>query len=127
MEILDYTKWKEYYSLRDSLLILSFCILSILFIFLGYDQPWILPIWIVFGIYFYKQWNDQDKPIWLNIFFKLTFWMLLAENLVIISTNALQYNYMNILYKVPHWLPIAYANSLLFIILNYRYSKFQKK
>ena len=119
-----YTHLRQFYGRRDSILIEGFCILTTLFIFLGYDKPWILPIWLLFGIYFYKTWTDPDKPVWLTIFFKLTFWMILAENAVILATNALQYNYMNIFYKVPHWLPMAYANSLLFIILNYRFYQY---
>ena len=118
---MDISKWKQFYRQRDNQLILGFCIFSILFIFLGYDQPWVLPVWFIIGVYFYKQLEDADKSVWLIIFFKLTFWMLIAENAVIIATKALQYNYENIFYRAPHWLPIAYANSLLFIILNYKF------
>lgn len=121
---MDISKWRDFYRDTDNVLILSFCLLSIIFIFLGYDQPWILAIWLIIGTYFYRRLTDGDKYIWLTIFFKLTFWMLLAENAVIILTGALQYNYDNIFYKAPHWLPIAYANSLLFIILNYKLSRF---
>jgi len=124
---MDISKWRDFYRDQDNVLILSFCLLSIIFIFLGYDQPWILAVWLIIGTYFYKRLTDGDKYIWLTIFFKLTFWMLLAENAVIILTGALQYNYDNIFYKAPHWLPIAYANSLLFIILNYKLSRFYVK
>ena len=100
--------------------IILFIIFSTLLIFLGYDKPWILIPWLVIGFFFYKRWEHPQKQDWLTIFLKLSFWMLIAENAVIILTGALQYNFYNIFYNVPHWLIIAYANTILFIAMNYR-------
>jgi hypothetical protein len=109
-----------FYKKPQSLLCFFMLLIGIYFVFFKYNEPKSIIYWIILLLIFYFLWNDKDKKGWFIIFALLVFNMLIIENLVIIYTGALTYNYQNIFYLVPHWLPIAYFNSVLFIALHYR-------
>jgi hypothetical protein len=76
-------------------------------------------------VFFMIYWEDNDKYIWLLIFIHLSVTMIIMENLVVYITNgnAISYNSSNLFNKIPFWLPIAYWNSIVFIVYHYRLYK----
>jgi hypothetical protein len=118
-EILDYV-----FSKNTLLAILSFVIGSYIIFYKFNDSRY---IWLYIGllVVFYYFWDDQDKNIWFLIFIQLSITMIVMENLVVHITNgaAITYNSANIFKNIPYWLPIAYWNSILFVVYHYRLYK----
>jgi hypothetical protein len=118
----------EFYKKPQSLLCFFMLFVGIYIVFFKYREPKSIIYWLILLVIFYFLWNDPDKKGWFMIFGVLVVNMVIIENLVIMYTGSLTYNYENIFYLVPHWLPIAYFNSVLFIALHYRlYILFGKK
>ena len=113
-------KISTFYKKPQSLLCFLMLIIGIYIVFFKYREPKSIIYWFISLIIFYFLWDDPDKKGWFLIFGILTVNMIIIENLVIKYTGSLTYNYENLFYLVPHWLPIAYFNSVLFIALHYR-------
>jgi hypothetical protein len=113
-------KISTFYKKPQSLLCFFMLIIGIYIVFFKYREPKSIIYWFISLIIFYFLWDDPDKKGWFLIFGILTVNMIIIENLVIKYTGSLTYNYENLFYLVPHWLPIAYFNSVLFIALHYR-------
>jgi hypothetical protein len=108
-----------FYKKPQTLLCFLMLFFGIYMVFFKYREPKSIIYWLISLIIFYFLWDEPHKKAWFIIFGVLIVNMIVIENLVIIYTGALTYNYENLFYLVPHWLPIAYFNSVLFIALHY--------
>ncbi len=118
-----YEKTLSFFKSKQTLLAFAIMLIGIIFIFFLYDKPYSLFVWMILVAIFYKYWEDKDKMYWFFIYGNLIFHMIIMENLVIYFTGSLSYNFYNMFWLVPHWLPIAYFNSLIFTIIHYRLYK----
>jgi hypothetical protein len=116
-----------FYKKPESVLCFIMMFIGIYIVFFKYREPKSIIYWVISLIIFYYLWNEPDKKAWFIIFAVLCVNMIIIENLVIIYTGSLTYNYENLFYLVPHWLPIAYFNSVLFVALHYRLYTFLEK
>lgn len=76
-------------------------------------------------VFFMNFWEEDDKYIWFIIFINLTITMIIMENIVVYITKgrAISYNSTNLFKRIPFWLPIAYWNSIIFVVYHYRLYK----
>ena len=123
-EILNYI-----FSKNTLLALISFIVGTYIILF-KYNNKNYIYLFLGMLVFFMIYWDDPDKYIWLWIFINLTITMIVMENVVVYVTNgkAISYNSYNLFNRIPYWLPIAYWNSIIFIVYHYRlYSIVMKK
>lgn len=123
-EILNYI-----FSKNTLLALISFIVGTYIILF-KYNNKNYIYLFLGMLVFFMIYWDDPDKYIWLWIFINLTITMIVMENIVVYVTNgkAISYNSYNLFNRIPYWLPIAYWNSIIFIVYHYRlYSIIMKK
>jgi hypothetical protein len=123
-EILNYI-----FSKNTLLALISFIVGTYIILF-KYNNKNYIYLFLGMLVFFMIYWDDPDKYIWLWIFINLTITMIVMENVVVYVTNgkAISYNSYNLFNRIPYWLPIAYWNSIIFIVYHYRlYSIIMKK
>jgi hypothetical protein len=112
------------FSSNTVLCIISFIIGTYIILY-QYNNKNYIYLFLCMLVFFMIYWEDNDKYIWLLIFIHLSVTMIIMENLVVYITNgnAISYNSSNLFNKIPFWLPIAYWNSIVFIVYHYRLYK----
>jgi len=123
-EILNYI-----FSRNTVLALLSFIVGTYIILY-QYNNKNYIYLFLIMLLLFMILWEDDDKYIWLWIFINLTITMIVMENIVVYVTKgkAISYNSNNLFNSIPYWLPIAYWNSIIFVVYHYRlYSIIFKK
>jgi len=116
--------FKYLFSINTILCIISFIVGTYIILY-QYNNKNYIYIFLFMLIFFIIFWEDSDKYIWLLIFLHLSITMIIMENVVVYITKgkAISYNSSNLFNRIPFWLPIAYWNSIIFIVYHYRLYK----
>jgi hypothetical protein len=80
-----------------------------------YKTPEYIGLFILTSIIFIIAWDNQEKYLWLLIFFIISITMTFMENLMIYinGSDAIEYKYKYYL-NIPYWLPMVYWNIVFF-------------
>lgn len=116
--------FKYLFSINTILCIISFIVGTYIILY-QYNNKNYIYIFLFMLVFFIIFWEDSDKYIWLLIFLHLSITMIIMENVVVYITKgkAISYNSSNLFNRIPFWLPIAYWNSIIFIVYHYRLYK----